>query len=164
MTIEQDGFLIGSLVAAVAAELEQRVLEGYQAAGFTDIRAAHAHIFRLLPPEGCRVTELAERAYSSKQATSYLVDYLEEHGYVERVPDPKDGRAQIVRRTERGWELNRTTRQLVQQVQNEWAQQLGEERMAVMIESLRRLVHLLGVPYAGSISEVSTRPRRKQRT
>lgn len=162
MTIEQDGFLIGSLVAAVAAELEQRVLEGYHAAGFTDIRAAHAHIFRLLPPEGCWVKELAERAYSSKQATAYLVDYLEEHGYVERVPDPKDGRAQIVRRTERGWELNRTARQLVQQVQNEWAQQLGEERMAVMIESLRLLVQILGVAYQGSISEVSTRPQRER--
>jgi hypothetical protein len=69
--------------SAVAAELEQRVFEGYHAAGFTDIRAAHAHIFRLLPPEGCRVTELAERAHSSKQATGYLVDYLEEHGYIE---------------------------------------------------------------------------------
>jgi DNA-binding MarR family transcriptional regulator len=159
MMIEHDGFLIGSLVAAVAAELEQRILEGYHGAGFTDIRAAHAHIFRLLPPEGCRVTELAERAYSSKQAIGYLVDYLEEHGYVERVPDPKDGRAQIVRRTERGWELNRTARQLVQQVQNEWAQQLGEQRMAVMIESLRLLVQILGVPYQGSISEASTQPQ-----
>jgi DNA-binding MarR family transcriptional regulator len=162
MTIEQDGFLIGSLLAAVAAELGQRVLEGYHAAGFTDIRAAHAQIFRLLPPEGCRVTELAERAYSSKQATGYLVDYLEEHGYVERVPDPKDGRAQLVRRTERGWELNRKARQLVHQVQSEWAQQLGEERMAVMIESLRLLVQILGVAYQGSISEVSTRPQRER--
>jgi DNA-binding MarR family transcriptional regulator len=159
MMTEQEGFLIGSLVAAVADEIEQRVLEGYYAAGFRDIRAAHAHIFRLLPPEGCRVTELAERAYSSKQAIGYLVDYLEEHSYVERVPDSKDGRAQIVRRTERGWELNRTAWQLVQQVQNEWAQQLGEERMAVLILSLRELVRILGVPYQGSISEVSTRPQ-----
>jgi DNA-binding MarR family transcriptional regulator len=162
MTLEQDGFLIGSLVAAVAAELEQRVLEGYHAAGFTDIRAAHAQIFRLLPPKGCRVTELAERAYSSKQAVGYLVDYLEEHGYVERVPDPNDGRAQIVRRTERGWELNRTARQLVQQVQHEWAQQIGKERMTVMIESLGLLVQVLGVRYQGSISEVSTRPQSER--
>lgn len=162
MTIEQDGFLIGSLVAAVAAELEQRVLKGYHAAGFTDIRAAHAHIFRLLPPDGCRVTELAERAYSSKQATGYLVDYLEEHGYLERVPDPKDGRAQIVRRTERGWALNQTAWQLVQHVQKEWAQQIGEERMAMMIESLRLLVQSLGVPYRGSIAEVSTRRQHER--
>jgi DNA-binding MarR family transcriptional regulator len=147
----------------VAAELERRVLDGYHAAGFADIRAVHAHIFRLLPPEGCRTTELAERAYSSKQAIGYLVEYLENHGYVERIPDPNDGRAQIVRRTERGWEVNQTARRLVQQIQTEWAQQLGEERMASMIESLRLLVQLLGVPYEGSISEVSARPRHERR-
>lgn len=157
---QQDGFLIGSLVSAVAAELEHRVLDGYHAAGYTDIRAVHAHIFRLLPPEGCRITELAERAYSSKQAIGYLIEYLEDHGYVERAPDPNDGRAQIVCRTERGWEVNRTARHLVEQIQTEWAQQLGQEQMASMIESLRALVHLLGVPYEGSISEVSIRPRR----
>jgi DNA-binding MarR family transcriptional regulator len=156
MTSPQDGFLIGSLVAAIAAELERRVLDGYHAAGFTDIRAVHAHIFRLLPPEGCRITELAGRAYSSKQAIGYLVEYLEEHGYVERLSDPNDGRAQIIRRTERGWEVNRTARQLVQRIQDEWAEQLGEERMRSMIESLRLLVNVLGVPYIGSISEIST--------
>jgi DNA-binding MarR family transcriptional regulator len=158
MAAQGDGFLIGSLIASVAAELERRVLDGYRAAGFTDIRAAHAHIFRLLPPEGCRVTELAERAYSSKQATGYLVEYLEERGYLERVPDPSDGRAQIVRRTARGWAVNRTAWHLVRQTQEAWARQLGEERMAAMIESLRELVHLIGVPYAGSISEASMRP------
>lgn len=155
--MQDNGFLIGSLVMAVSTELEHRVLEGYHAAGFSDIRAVHAHIFRLLPPDGCRVTELAERAYSSKQAIGYLVDYLEERGYVERIPDPNDRRAQIVRRTERGWKVNQTARQLVQKIQNEWAQQLGEEEMASMIGSLRMLVRLLGVSYEGSISEVSTR-------
>jgi DNA-binding MarR family transcriptional regulator len=163
MTTQQDGFLIGSLIGAVAAALERHVLDGYHAAGFTDIRAAHAHIFRLLPPEGCRVTELAERAYTSKQAMGYLVEYLEDHGYVERVPDPNDGRAQIVRRTERGWEVNRTARRLIEQIQTEWAQQVGGERMASMLESLRMLVHLLGVPYEGSISEVSARSRHERR-
>jgi DNA-binding MarR family transcriptional regulator len=163
MTTQPDGFLIGSLLSAAAAELERRVLDGYQAAGYTDIRAVHSNIFRLIPPQGCRVTELAERLYSSKQATGYLVDYLEAHGYLERVADPRDGRAQIVRRTERGWEVNRLARQLVQQIQAEWAQQLGEERMGSLIESLRMLVQQLGVPYEGSISEVSTRPRYQQR-
>lgn len=157
MTTQHDGFLIGSLLSAVAAELEHRVLEGFHVAGFTDIRAVHAHIFRLLPPEGCRITELAERAYSSKQAIGYLIEYLEGRGYIERIPDPNDGRAQIVRRTERGWEVNRVAWRSVQQVQTEWAQRLGEERMASLVESLRMLVQLLGVPYAGSISEASAR-------
>lgn len=160
--MEQQGFLIGSLVAIVAAELEHRVLAGYHTAGFVDIRAAHAQILRQLPPEGCRVTELADQLHSSKQATGYLVEYLEGRGYLERVADPDDRRAQIVRRTERGWEANRVARSLVAQIQHEWAQQLGEERMAALIESLRELVQLLGITYQGSISEISTRSRSEQ--
>jgi hypothetical protein len=42
---------------------------------------------------------------ASKQAMAQLVAHLEEHGYVERVPDPHDRRAKLVRTTERGREV-----------------------------------------------------------
>ena len=61
-------------------------------------------IFQHLGPEGARIGELAERAKLTNQSVGYLVDYLEEHGYVERRPDPTNRRATLVCFTERGWD------------------------------------------------------------
>ena len=61
--------------------------------GFDDVRPAHMAIFQNLGPEGARIGELAERAKLTNQSVGYLVDYLEEHGYVERRPDPANRRA-----------------------------------------------------------------------
>src|SRR3712207_8110617 len=41
----------------------------------------------------------SERAGMTKQSMGYLVDYLQQHGYLERVPDPDDQRAQTIRIT-----------------------------------------------------------------
>lgn len=153
----EDGFLIGSLLYIPVGVLTQRVQVGLPAAGFADVRPAHSTVFRLLDPEGNRVTELAARAGASKQAMGYLVDYLEERGYLERVPDPRDKRAQLVRRTARGWAVNRAIWQIVKETQDEWAAQLGEERMRQLRELLGELARSLGYEYTGSISEVSTR-------
>ncbi|MBC8162259.1 MAG: winged helix-turn-helix transcriptional regulator [Roseiflexaceae bacterium] len=150
-----DGFLIGSLLGAVTAEIEQRVLNGYQQAGFAEIGRAQAHIFRLLPPSGCRVTELAALAHTSKQAMGYLVNDLEQHDYLERVPDSSDGRAQIVRRTARGWAVNQTARGVVEATQTEWAEQIGTQRMHAVLEGLGLIVAALGVPYQGSVAEAT---------
>jgi DNA-binding MarR family transcriptional regulator len=149
------GFLIGALVNIPATLLVRRVYEGLLAAGFHDLRPAHTPVFQLLAPQGSRVTELAEQAGIAKQSMGYLIDYLEEHGYVERVPDPTDGRAQLVRRTGRGWEVNRMSAQLVREIQQEWTQLLGEERMEHLMSLLSELVSLLGEQYSGSVAELS---------
>ena len=99
----EPGFLIGALLWLPADEVRRHVQEVFEESGFTDIRPAHHSVFGLLNPDGDRVVGLAERAQTTKQAMGYLVAYLEERGYLERVPDPDDGRAKIVRRTEKGW-------------------------------------------------------------
>ena len=67
----------------VQARLEQM--------GFDDVRPAHMAIFQNLGPDGARIGELAERAKLTNQSVGYLVDYLEQHGYVERRSDPATG-------------------------------------------------------------------------
>jgi DNA-binding MarR family transcriptional regulator len=153
----QNGFLIGALVAITSDALRQQARERLAAAGFADVRPAHDVVFALLQAEGDRVVELARRAQMTKQAMGYLITYLEAHGYLERVPDPVDGRAQIVRRTKRGWAFQQAARQVVQEIQNEWAEQFGVERMQQLIGLLRDLVKLLGVEYNGSPPEIAAR-------
>jgi DNA-binding MarR family transcriptional regulator len=107
-------------------------------AGYADIRPTHGgNVFRHLRAEGSRLTELAERAQLTKQSMGYLVDYLEERGYLERVPDPLDSRAKLIRLTARGWQLTRVAEGIITQLEDEAEQHLGADK----VRQLRCLLH-----------------------
>lgn len=61
-----------------------------------DLRPAHLRLFPHIDLEGTRVTVIAERLGSTKQAVAVLVDELETMGVLRRVPDPHDARARLV--------------------------------------------------------------------
>jgi DNA-binding MarR family transcriptional regulator len=67
------------------------------------------------------------------------------------VPDPRDGRALIVRRTEKGWRVNQTARRLVKEIQADWAEQLGSEAMTQLFDLLQQLHQVLGFEYSRRI-------------
>jgi DNA-binding MarR family transcriptional regulator len=85
---------------------------------------------------GSRLTDLAERAMMTKQTVGEVVSDLEQLGYVERVPDPDDGRAKIIRLTPRGREAYATGRRLIDELEHDWAERFGEERMTALRELL----------------------------
>ncbi len=58
-----------------------------------------------------------------------LVAHLEHHGYLERVPDPSDGRAKLVSATPRGDELYAIAREFVAELEQEWTERLGAQKM-----------------------------------
>lgn len=61
------------------------------------LRTAHTSLFPHIDHDGTRQTVIAQRLGISKQAVAQLVDELVEMGSLERVPDPSDGRAKLVR-------------------------------------------------------------------
>lgn len=119
-------------------ELHRRLAER----GFPDIRHAHGCVFRWVDPSGTRLTELAELAGHSKQAVGEFVCDLEARGYVERVPDPLDGRAKIIRLTERGIEAKTVAREIFAEIESEWAERIGAERVEALREALEALYDL----------------------
>jgi DNA-binding MarR family transcriptional regulator len=123
---------IGELLRDPYMIIGDRLYGRIAEAGYPDIRPAHGSVFQYMGDEGSRVTELAERALVTKQTMGYLVDNLEERGYVERKPDPQDGRAKIVRLTDKGRELVRVVREIIAGIEAEWAKGLGEERMELL--------------------------------
>jgi DNA-binding MarR family transcriptional regulator len=116
-------------------ELTRRV----EAAGYTDIRPGHGCVFGTIEPEGSRLTDLAQRANMTKQSVGEATSDLESRGYVERVPDPEDGRAKIIRLTERGREAQEIGRQLIAEIERDWAERFGEERVAALREALEAI-------------------------
>ena len=119
--------------------LEQRAFDAVVAAGITDITLAQARVAARISSHGSRVSDLAEQARVTKQSAAFLVEQLETAGYVERVPDPTDGRARLVRLTTRAGRLARAADAEVQRVLEEWADHVGEERLRQMHETLRDL-------------------------
>jgi DNA-binding MarR family transcriptional regulator len=118
-----------------------RLHAGLAAAGFADSSPAWGtNIFHYLRGGGLRLTELAERSHTSKQAMRYTINQLEAAGYVERVPDPTDGRAKIIGLTERGWESRRVSDEIIASIEHECVQELGEEKMR-RFEALAKEVH-----------------------
>lgn len=94
------------------AEVMRSVSRAYVAAivddlgrkGFTKLTPASVSLLARLTLSGSQTVDLARQTRRTKQATGKLVAELENQGYAERVPDPNDGRAQLVRTTDKGRE------------------------------------------------------------
>jgi DNA-binding MarR family transcriptional regulator len=69
----------------------------------------------------------------------YLVDDLEQLGYLVRRPDPTDRRATLICLTERGWSQVETALAVIAAIEEEWASRLGKDRMRQLREALVEL-------------------------
>ncbi len=120
---------LGILLFVANRALEQRAFDAVVADGITDITLSQARVAARIAPDGSRVSDLAEQARVTKQSAAFLVEQLEASGYVERVPDPTDGRARLVRLTSRADRLRRRRDAEVERVLAEWADHVGEDRL-----------------------------------
>jgi DNA-binding MarR family transcriptional regulator len=131
---------------AFAEEMARRVAQ----TEYSDIRITHGCVFGNIEPDGSRLTDLAERANMTKQSVGEVATELERKGYLERVPDPADGRAKIIRLTERGHDAQALGRKLIDEIEQEWAERYGAERVAVLRDALEAITaeRLGAVPVA----------------
>lgn len=130
---------LGLLLFIPYRAMESRVFAALAEAGFGDVTPAQARVFQRIAPGGSRLTDLAEQAQITKQSAGFLVDQLERAGYVERVPDPTDARARLVRISERGARAVPLAAEVVAEVEAEWEAHLGKQRMRQLREALTRL-------------------------
>jgi DNA-binding MarR family transcriptional regulator len=107
--------------------------------GHPEIRPPHGNVMQFLDDTGTRASVLAERAQITKQSMAELVVHLERLGYVERVPDPSDRRAKLVRATPRGKQLYAIARDVVAEIEADWTKRLGKAKMRQLRELLEEL-------------------------
>ena len=115
------------------------------ALGHQDLRPAHARLMVFLGWEGSRITDIARAQDVSKNAVGQLVTELEELGYVERVPDPADGRAKIVRYTDAGVALIGDAAAIAERLNAEIANIIGTQRLGELRSMLADICHHLGL-------------------
>lgn len=132
--------LIGLLLRLLYQHYAQDIDAALSEAGFGDIRPPHANVFPFVPPEGISVSELADLARVRKQTMAQAVEQLEDMGYVERRPNPRDRRSRLVFLTERGASVKPVTHATAARVEQDWAGLTSPEEL----EALRAtLLHLL---------------------
>jgi DNA-binding MarR family transcriptional regulator len=122
--------------------LIRSVLSRLSETEFSEVQSSHFAVTQALwdHPKGLRVSALAARARITKQSMGELVDQLVALSYVDRVPDPEDGRARLVRLTTHGWKLARLARQFVRDTEAEWSRRIGTKKLAMLRGTLKELL------------------------
>lgn len=131
------------LLVECSRGLEAGLRAGLREAGYGDIRPAHYAVFRHLGSEGSRVTKMAEAAGITQQSMGELVAHLERLGFVERRPDPRDGRARIVVPTEMGRGGIAAAARILAETEADLAERMGEEKLGSLVSMLEELSALL---------------------
>ena len=131
--------LIGALLRMPLDVLRTRMLQRLHERGFDDLDPPHLVVLQYPGPQGLRPSELAERLRMTKQALNYQLGELERLGYVERRPDPADGRSRRIALTSRGEAMGHAIRDAVAEMEQEWSAKLGAARFGHLRDLLVEL-------------------------
>lgn len=137
--MESPGYELPLLLLGAFRHTIDALHEALAERGFPEARPAHGLALQALGPEAISVSELGRRLGVSKQAAAKTAVRLEALGYVTRRDDPRDARARLVARSERGEALLRESARLLAEQQRAWISALGEDRYAATVAGLRVL-------------------------
>lgn len=128
-----------ALLDRAARLLADGFLDDMAAAGHPHTLAA-SRLMGVLPKEGLRPSELADRLGITKQSVGQLVDELEDAGYVVRRPDPTDGRARLVVFGPRGHDALPAAWAALHRSEDRARAVLGEDRLSEVRGALEALL------------------------
>ncbi|MDG2304411.1 MAG: winged helix DNA-binding protein [Candidatus Binatia bacterium] len=158
---------LGWLLLQISDDFFRFVGPQLAARGHTLMRTQHATVLTLLPLEGARITDLARAAGITKQAMALTVGDLEKFGYLERAPDPSDGRAKIVRLSEAGLGMLRDAQEAVEGAWKRYAGMVGERQLRSIRKGLDELLEQIDTARAMKSGQESSgtpsRPARERR-
>jgi DNA-binding MarR family transcriptional regulator len=129
---------LATLMFVAYRAMDDEVIRAMHESGY-QVTVAQARLAQRIAADGSRLTDLAEQAQVTKQTASLLVAALEKEGMVERVPDPADGRARIIRFTPKGRNASERAREVVMRVEQDWNEHLGPELATALRQALSKL-------------------------
>lgn len=122
---------------AIERAVHREMLQAVHEAGYPYIGIPHISFMAHMTSEGRRISEFAGLMQVTKSAASQIATDLELHGLVERVRDPHDGRAVVVRATPAADRGFRAARRRLAEREREWERRLGESRLQELASMLR---------------------------
>jgi DNA-binding MarR family transcriptional regulator len=132
----------GTLLLHAFQGFERWLFEGYQERGEEGLRPKHGAVIANIDTHGTRPSVLAERAGMTRPAMGELIDELEAAGYVERVADPEDRRAKLIKPTRKTLARQRLARDVNAEIEAAYVKKMGERRYKQLRRMLAELVEL----------------------
>jgi DNA-binding MarR family transcriptional regulator len=143
-SLPTDRLAVGQLLVRLLHQFRLAMFNLPEGAEFTDIRFAHLPIWGNVGVDGIRLTDLADRANLSLAACSELVNDLQSLGYLERRPDPTDGRAKLIHPTAKGRALLEAAGRRVAEIEAAWRALVPDGDFDRACVTFDRLVTALG--------------------
>ena len=140
------GILIGLAYQAFTDELRADL----EARGFADLGGAYGYVFRALAVEALHLQELAARLGMTAQGATKIVNQMVARGYVERRPDPQDGRAKELRLASRGRAALAAARRFHAMYEHRLRLKLGESTVVGARQMLESMVARAGTDAAST--------------
>ena len=125
------GILLGLAYQDFVVELRAAIA----ADGFSDTGRSDGAVFRTLAARAMTVSDLATRLSITKQGAAQIIDDMERRGYVERRPDPTDGRARLLYLSARGAAALASARRFHQRFERRLARRHGREAVCLLYTS-----------------------------
>src|SRR4051812_14576922 len=114
--------------------------------GFDDLGGAYGYVFRTLAEEEPSQRDLARRLQITDQGMAKIVAEMVERRYVERKPDPDDGRVNRLRLGPRGRAALAAARRFHDAFESELGRSLGKPGVRQLRRMLERIVERAGDP------------------
>jgi DNA-binding MarR family transcriptional regulator len=130
------GILLGLAYSAFVDELRAHLAEK----GFDGLNRSFGYVARALAEDSLSLSELAGRLGITSQGALKIVDDMEQNRYLERSPDPSDGRAKRLRLTKRGRAALAAARAFHARFEADLARRMGTRPTAALRSALTHLV------------------------
>lgn len=130
----------GELLLRASHVLRRRMREVLQPYDISPHQARGLGVIRSAGSDGLRLGVLADRLRVVPRSVTELVDALVAKGLVERVPDPADRRAVVVRVTDQGTELSGRVHAARSSQLREWTANLPPDDQEELVRLLRLLL------------------------
>lgn len=108
--------------------------------GLPEMKMVYFGFLANLSPDGTTSKDLAERLKVSKQAISKMTQEIEQLGFIAFHPHDTDGRASVIRLTEKGVLMLKTGISISEQIKEELKEKAGDASIETLIDTLKKCV------------------------
>ncbi|HEY3143484.1 MAG TPA: MarR family transcriptional regulator [Acidimicrobiales bacterium] len=136
MTRAEAAVPLARLFAMAFRHLIDELHERLDERGWPDHRPAFGFVLLAAREQPLTGRAIGDLLGMTKQAASKLVESMEDAGYVRRRPDPSDARVKVVALTPRGHRLLDVVEEVYAELETDWSQVIGVERLEAMRSDL----------------------------